>query len=970
MGGRTETNRDVEKGGESQDKPPKPGYFKVLRMKFEKKWGKMRSYAKPWDTSRTIDTQFFDDDGKPMNPLGYHTNGLIGTIRLFQLTAGLVVLIASSAISNPISKPFGIWGVVLGILSGIYAAGKLLYRHVWKWYFMALEIVWFVNYVVCFFLSQTAPVSNPTLLVGACGISIVLWALTMFLDAVWPFIAFLRICGHKRPWETKPVHGPKITDDHRDYDGMETGIIDTPKVSHGAGNRGRNSQRSQSQSHSRRNTMSLPPEYSEPQKKHDLTVPGLNLRIPGLNLSANAPGTSKTFNGYTASSGAIMAAWLVEQCVTKERECVYKPSRRGGPRIRKKSRPLSDYQDLATSLPEKAEELSQDGQALPVENYIEPGAGLKPLVDVWRDSDAIYDHLFQDPLVDAALNFQTPMARTYGNDDRAILNAYYIWIHPYFPILPAPEYTPAADQPMSILENERDGFEEPSSPISLALSAILALIPSPQDPSPLSDESVRWRRTYSQFLAKSSLESIESESERPESSVEPPKALDDSDEEVFREQFHPQVPLELESIIALDLLSVYEYAQRGNLKKMKARAGSALVSAMSLFIHTRNDVEDGYSEARRRVWWMTYICVCQGSIVSNTPPTFEVFASSFTAKYPNIQADSEAWPLFVQAQQAILAATQFVIEFNRARKGQIDMGRIFNRMRELERLLEPLITKSESYTSSCSLTQPMDKSEATLAHSLRCMSRIKLNSARIKVHRYCAFFDLAVFSGKHCDLTSTSERKADSPEPRQLQSCCTTTLDGALSVSSLSAESSSPRLSHSPPPHTNGHMNDHTNGHANGHTNGNSGFRQQSALAFPFTTHHSSKICLRSAFNIAEAFDFLPYPNPTGQLSDTPLYLGPGSTLITPRTMPAFACCAMQCSYALLMVKDRTESAYPFTFGETGPLVDNLRDRLQQGLLSVLVTLDNYATAFEALGGMRDQIRDKVDLSLGFVAGA
>jgi hypothetical protein len=73
--------------------------------------------------------------------------------------------------------------------------------------------------------------------------------------------------------------------------------------------------------------------------------------------------------------------------------------------------------------------------------------------------------------------------------------------------------------------------------------------------------------------------------------------------------------------------------------------------------------------------------------------------------------------------------------------------------------------------------------------------------------------------------------------------------------------------------------------------------------------------------------------------------------------MPSFACCAMQCSYALLMVKGRTESMYPRSNNGSGVLVDNLRDHLQQGLLSVLATLENYATAFEALGGMRGMLR-------------
>ncbi|KAI1307799.1 hypothetical protein F5Y03DRAFT_383697 [Xylaria venustula] len=619
-------------------------------------------------------------------------------------------------------------------------------------------------------------------------------------------------------------------------------------------------------------------------------------------------------------------------CVTKDRECVYKPSRRGGPRIRKKSRPLSDYQDLATALPPKAEEIPQ--HELLVEEYIGPGAGLKALADVFQDSDTIYDHLFQSPLDESPFRMHVPIARTYGSDDRAILNAYYIWIHPYFPILPAPEQIPTPDQPYSLAENQGTGFQEPLSAISLAISAILALVPHPLDSNPSNEESIRWRRTYSQFLAKAALESIENESDRPESSVEPSKALDDSDEEIFREKFHPQVPLELESVIALDLLSIYEYAQRGNLKKMRARAGAALVAAMSLFLHTKNEVEDEYSEARRRAWWMTYICVCQGSIVSNTPPTFEVFGSSYTARYPTILADPEAWPIFVRSQQAILAATQFVIDFNKVRNAGTDMTRIYNRMKELEGLLEPLIIQTESWPSDYSLAQPVDRNEAVLANALRCMSRIKLNSARIKVHRYCAFFDIAVFTSKHCDLASLPKKEDDGLEPQRLQACCVTTVYSPPSTSSPSNGSLSPGAADSPSPNLNGHTH-------------------LPPPELPFDRHHSTKICLKSALNIAAAFDAMPYPNPTGQFRETPMYLGPRSTFITPRTMPSFACCAMQCSYALLMVKDRTESIYP-TNGNRD-YVDNLRDRLQQGLLSVLATLENYATAFEALGGMRGQ---------------
>jgi hypothetical protein len=73
---------------------------------------------------------------------------------------------------------------------------------------------------------------------------------------------------------------------------------------------------------------------------------------------------------------------------------------------------------------------------------------------------------------------------------------------------------------------------------------------------------------------------------------------------VDRAQFHPKLPLSLEGILALNLLSVYEYAQRGNLNTMSDRANEALTSAMELSLHESLE-EDEYAEARRRTWWMT-----------------------------------------------------------------------------------------------------------------------------------------------------------------------------------------------------------------------------------------------------------------------------------------------------------------------------------------------------------------------------
>lgn len=63
--------------------------------------------------------------------------------------------------------------------------------------------------------------------------------------------------------------------------------------------------------------------------------------------------------------------------------------------------------------------------------------------------------------------------------------------------------------------------------------------------------------------------------------------------------------MELESVIALSILSVYEYAQRGNITKMRDRASQALMMAMNLSLHDRGTELDGFAEARRRIWWMT-----------------------------------------------------------------------------------------------------------------------------------------------------------------------------------------------------------------------------------------------------------------------------------------------------------------------------------------------------------------------------
>lgn len=125
-------------------------------------------------------------------------------------------------------------------------------------------------------------------------------------------------------------------------------------------------------------------------------------------------------------------------------------------------------------------------------------------------------------------------------------------------------------------------------------------------------------------------------------------------------------------------------------------------------------------------------------------------------------------------------------------------------------------------------------------------------------------------------------------------------------------------------------------------------------LTFPFSSHLSAKYCLKAAFNIAQSFEALPYPNPTGDQGSLMSSSSSDSGKL-PRTMPSFACCAMQSSYAMLMTchKIRAKSGEGFMDQWNEHLASSLTSQLRDGLDKVVRALDNYSTSFEALSGMR-----------------
>lgn len=68
---------------------------------------------------------------------------------------------------------------------------------------------------------------------------------------------------------------------------------------------------------------------------------------------------------------------------------------------------------------------------------------------------------------------------------------------------------------------------------------------------------------------------------------------------------HPEVPSQLEPVLALALLSMYECCQRNNWPKMRVRANQALTAAMDLLLHIMNAESAQSLHGHRRAWWIT-----------------------------------------------------------------------------------------------------------------------------------------------------------------------------------------------------------------------------------------------------------------------------------------------------------------------------------------------------------------------------
>ncbi|EZG08241.1 hypothetical protein H106_02433 [Trichophyton rubrum CBS 735.88] len=649
-------------------------------------------------------------------------------------------------------------------------------------------------------------------------------------------------------------------------------------------------------------------------------------------------------------------------CALKGKECSYLPSKRGGPRKKRADPPSSlgdTMQSRVWSAVHPVPRIDEVEIFTQVDDLAVPGAGLRHL-DFPVDVQSMLEGLFVPPNAQQQVPVHStpahpppvppaepPRVRLYGNE-QDILNSYYIYIHYYFPIFPPPHSPIAVDRPLNTpvkapATPTSDPVlpYKPKSPVTLAISAVLALIPHPRDPNSFAPESVLLRRAYAHAFAREAVTSIEAESDLQESVTSPSEALTHNSTVPTRLMVHPLTPIDLEGILALLILSIYEYTQRGNLIKMRHRAGQAYIMAMNLSLHAITHDDSPFAEARRRAWWMTFYCVCQGSIVGTVPITILTHDPRFTTPYPRFTSDSRAWSILIQAQQALVAATQYIIDFNRAMRAKANLAIIFERMGKLTAWTSSILAQIDAPLQESSVAPPQDI-ESITAQSIRYISRIKLCSARIKTHRFRAFLDIPIFIKKHCDLTCasiSSPTTESSPSALEYQdtiqpiACCSSNFSQLPAAPPANTQLESPISSSSPISDT-------------------SGSRWIPEDSFPFSNYTSTSICLEAALSIAQMFDRLPYPKPTYDKE----YSSLGFTPVVPRTMPSFACCAMQSSYAMLMLYYKSRAINPGMVESPLSDTDQLGEELQHGLECVIGAVRNYSMAFEALGGMRDEI--------------
>lgn len=166
--------------------------------------------------------------------------------------------------------------------------------------------------------------------------------------------------------------------------------------------------------------------------------------------------------------------------------------------------------------------------------------------------------------------------RTYQSE-QDVVPAYYTFIHPFMPVLPPPNIPFCHVQPVSFSTMETHDQLRYSLPywpkcqVSLGMSALLVLMPLPKDVYPMASDKALACRSLAQLYSQSAFELIERAMDSSELSHTPY-----DHDKVPASILHTVLPAFAEPVLALNILALYEYCQRGKTSVMRARINLAI----------------------------------------------------------------------------------------------------------------------------------------------------------------------------------------------------------------------------------------------------------------------------------------------------------------------------------------------------------------------------------------------------------
>ncbi|RAL08268.1 putative Zn(II)2Cys6 transcription factor, partial [Aspergillus homomorphus CBS 101889] len=568
-------------------------------------------------------------------------------------------------------------------------------------------------------------------------------------------------------------------------------------------------------------------------------------------------------------------------CSTRGEECQYQPSQRGGARrgpmaaaelARRRAQRLANRARIENHSHSKdSEPHCQD-----YHSHSHPSA-IVPFSPSSLSSIDLTYHLPAPSLESLSIGLPSPRVteellaavelpawsiRAY-RCDQDLLNAYYIFIHPYFPFLPPPAVSQYEDKCVALdisssYANASTLPYWPTSPLALAMAAILVLIPPPGRPRAAEDEAVMLRRSYADLYARSALELVDD-------------SLENSSRVtlagVSRNGLHPTVPPRIEPVLALGLLSLYEYSQRGSTSKMRARANQALTLAMDLSVHTEN-VQTRCLDAHRRCWWATVFLVYLSSILNASPPLITFDDLRITTIYPEFRGCREPWPLFMNAQVALFRSCSLGRQLVGANASNDSTGLPRSLGEDIKRL-DSFILELAAEADRFRCVTNYQGSEADASRNLWAISKALIYTSRLTLHRLRAFLDSPAFPDERHDFLLAGDTIQTNP----------------------SSPSRTTRPFHLSP-----------------------NLAEQITAVFPFTGQESVRFCLQSALAIARVFRRLPSPNPmysdeADDSGSTGSKMSRRRLVGSPRSIPYMASCQLQSFYTLAMLLQRVRTA-------------------------------------------------------------